>query len=74
MRTTIDIPDDIEPILRSEAHAQRVSLSKVVADILVKSIRGAAVETKLIKKSGFLVVQDGPRATHESVRALEDTP
>jgi len=46
MRTTIDIPDHLNPILRSVARDRGISLSQVVGELLRQVLTGKANASK----------------------------
>lgn len=76
MRTTIDIPDKLDPLLRRIARDRGTSLSQVVGELLERAIgqppTGFQPE---IKRSalGLPVITCGGRMfTSEDVRSLDD--
>lgn len=75
MRTTIDIPDQIAPTLRSVARDRGISLSRVVAELLIEAVEGRTSSIQRSTRSGFPVLTGGARIyTNEDVRALDDEP
>ena len=75
MRTTIDIPDQIAPTLRSVARDRGVSLSRIVGELLVQAVEGGSSSVQHSTRSGFPVLTGGSRIyTNEDVRALDDEP
>ena len=76
MRTTIDIPDHLDPILRSVARDRGTSLSQVVAELLERVLGGEPATLKAeikLSAAGFpFITTPGRIFTSEDVRALED--
>ncbi len=76
MRTTIDIPDHLNPILRSVARDRGTSLSQVVGDILKQALGEKTIADEPVfgfSSSGFPTIKRGSATfTSEDVRALED--
>jgi len=76
MRTTIDIPDHLNPILRSVARDRGTSLSQVVGELLQQVLGDKAnIEEPVfgISAAGFPTIKRGLAVfTSEDVRALED--
>jgi len=76
MRTTIDIPDHLNPILRRVARDRGTSLSQVVGELLERVLFSTDPAFKpeiKMSAAGFPVITTGGRIfTSEDVRALED--
>lgn len=76
MRTTIDIPDKLDPILRRVARDRGTSLSQVVGAILEQALSAADDQSSpkfSQSAAGFPTLRSGKRIiTSEDVRALED--
>lgn len=73
MRTTIDLPHDLDAIARAIAHDQRRSLSSVVADLMRRGLdaRHHGGTADLPTRNGFPLLDLGV-VTTEDVRRLED--
>jgi hypothetical protein len=76
MRTTIDIPDEIDPILRRVARDRGTSLSQVVGALLTQALSAVNEPAPArfgVSSAGFPTIRSGNRViTSEDVRALED--
>lgn len=71
MRTTINLDDDLVPIVKQYAESRAVGLGKAVSELVR---RGIAAPLPVCTVNGLLVFDppsDSPRVTTKKVRALE---
>ena len=77
MRTTINLDDETFHIIRNLAKSNHQSISKTVAQLIRKGIKGSQsiptegrIETDAL--TGFPLIQSGKRISEADVRSLED--
>ncbi len=71
MRTTLNLDDDVFPLVKQYAKKRALGISKAVSELIRRGIR-ASHPTRLV--NGILVFDlptDSPRITSEHVRDLE---
>lgn len=71
MRTTLNLDDDVLPLVKQYAKKRALGMSKAVSELVRRGIR-ASHPTRLV--NGILVFDlppDSPRITSEHIRDLE---
>ena len=76
VRTTLDISDEAYYIAKAIARDQNRSLGRVVGDLILQSVKGAANGEKnasiTISEYGFPIFHCAQPVTTEDVKALDD--
>jgi predicted transcriptional regulator len=71
MRTTIDLPDDLNAALQSMARDRDCSMSTTVVDLLRRSLSMQG-QLNIDRITGFPLLASGRPITTEDVRHLDD--
>lgn len=73
MRTTVDLPDDIQAITMAIARDQGATFSQTVAALLRRALgTPTSGEVSTSERTGLEVIRLGRVVTSEDVRALDD--
>ena len=72
VRTTVDLPDDLDRIARSIARDTKQSFSETIAMLIRRGLGDRAVHVDRNPRNGLPVVHLGRPVTSEDVRSLED--
>lgn len=73
MRTTVDLPDDLDRIARSIAADTRKSLSETIAMLMRRGLgEQNTIGVERSERTGLPVIHLGRVVTSEDVRSLDD--
>jgi hypothetical protein len=72
MRTTIDLPDDLDRIARGIAADTKQTLSETIALLIRRGLGESEVRVGRSERTGLPVVRLGTIVTSDDVRSLED--
>jgi hypothetical protein len=72
MRTTVDLPDDLDRITRAIAADTKQTLSETIALLIRRGLGEPTVRLGRSERTGLPVIRLGRIVASEDVRSLED--
>jgi hypothetical protein len=72
VRTTVDLPDDLDRIARAIARDTKQSLGDTIAMLIRRGLGGRAMRVDRNPRNGLPVVHLGRPVTSDDVRSLDD--
>ncbi len=72
MRTTIELPEDLNEIARQIAHDSGRSMGQVIADLIRAGLAGPTADATATGARGMPIVAVGRAVSVDDVRSLDD--
>ena len=72
VRTTVDLPDDLDRIARAIARDTKQSFSETLAMLIRRGLGDGAVRVDRDPRNGLPVVHLGRPVTSDDIRSLDD--
>jgi hypothetical protein len=72
VRTTVDLPEDLDRIARSIARDTKKSFSETIAMLIRRGLGDRVVRVERNPRNGLPVVHVGRPVTSDDVRSLDD--